>query len=511
MNPKAIFARVLITAFAFGVISFPTAASAVESSPEIRTPPAPPTPRINGPAITGVRPGHPYFYHIPASGERPMEFSADDLPTGLAIDSNTGDITGTILKEGEYKLTLHAKNHLGTSARKFRIVVGETIALTPPMGWNSWNHYRDRVSQEIVLQNARAMVDSGLIHHGWTYINIDDTWQGGRGGPLNAIQGNEKFPDMGKLCADVHALGLKIGIYSTPWTTSYAGLIGGSSENPEGTWSKPTGEPVKKWKKIMPYAIGKYSFAKNDAQQWAAWGIDYLKYDWKPNEYPETKEMADALRASGRDIVFSLSNNMDIKKGSTIGKIANCWRTTNDIKANWQSMSERGFGQDRWRAFSGPGHWNDPDMLEIGTKEQGEPGLTPDEEYTHMTLWSLVCAPLLLGADMATLSPFTLNLLTNDEVLAVNQDALGDQAVAVSKDGDMRVYAKKLEGGSMAVGLFNLSGKDSGTVTVKWSDLNVNGSRSVRDLWRQKDLGAFNDRFSMSVAPHGAELVKISR
>ena len=406
-------------------------------------------------------------------------------------------------------MILHAKNNLGTADRKFKIVVGETIALTPPMGWNSWNHYASRITQDIVLQNAKAMADSGLVNHGWTYMNIDDTWQGARGGPFNAIQGNEKFPDIKKLCDDVHGLGLKIGIYSTPWTTSYATHIGGSAENPEGTWTKPTGKKVVN-KKTLPWAIGKYSFATNDAAQWAAWGIDYLKYDWNPIEYPETREMYDALRHSGRDIVFSLSNNMNITNGPAIGKIANSWRTTGDIKANWTSMSTRGFGQDKWRPYSGPGHWNDPDMLEIATQEKNQPGLTPDEEYLHMTLWCLVNSPLLLANDFSEMTPFTRNLLENDEVLAVSQDSLGDQAVCIAQTETTRVYAKKLEDGSKAVGLFNLGTNGVATVTVKWNELKIQGSQTVRDLWRQKDLGIFQGEFSLPVASHSGELVKIA-
>ncbi len=153
-----------------------------DDTPEIRTPAAPPTPRINGPEIFGVRPDHPFLYHIPATGDRPMTFSADKLPVGLTLDPATGNITGSLQKNGEYKVTFHAKNSLGTSDKKFKIVVGETIDLTPAMGWNSWNHYASRITQEIVLQNAKAMADSGLINHGWTYINIDDTWQGQRSG-----------------------------------------------------------------------------------------------------------------------------------------------------------------------------------------------------------------------------------------------------------------------------------------------------------------------------------------
>ena len=296
------------------------------------------------------------------------------------------------------------------------------------------------------------MVRSGLINHGWTYVNIDDAWQGQRGGLFNGIQGNEKFPDMKGLCDAVHEMGLKIGIYSTPWVTSYANHIGGSAENPEGTWSPPT-IPKKGHvnKKILPWAIGKYHFAANDAKQWAAWGIDYLKYDWNPNEEPETREMYDALRASGRDVVFSLSNNSPFTNAPVLSKIANCWRTTGDIRDNWDSMSKKGFGQDKWEPFAGPGHWNDPDMLVVGRVGWGKPhptGLTPDEQYTHITLWCLLSAPLLLGCDLDNLDDFTLGLLTNDEVLAVNQDALGKQAICVARDGDARVFAKALEDGS---------------------------------------------------------------
>ena len=217
--------------------------------------------------------------------------------------------------------------------------------------------------------------------------------------------------------------------------------------------------------------IGQFHFATNDAKQWAAWGVDYLKYDWYPIQLPETVEMSDALRNSGRDILFSLSNSMNITNGPTIGKVANSWRTTGDIKANWNSMSRQGFGQDKWRPYSSPGHWNDPDMLEIATAERGQPGLTPDEEYTHMTLWCLLCSPLLLANDLSHMDAFTLNILNNDEVIAVNQDSLGDQAVTVSHNGDARVYAKKLEDGSLAVGLFNTGTNSPINVTVKWSDL----------------------------------------
>jgi hypothetical protein len=285
----------LIAAALACLVSAPISVSlAAEDKPQqnfsdrILTPPAPATPRINGPRIYGQRPGHPFLYNVPVTGDRPMSFSADGLPPGLKIDARTGRISGVVAKAGEFKVTLHAKNDKGDDTKPLKIVIGDEIALTPPMGWNSWNCWGSQVSQEKVLQSAKGFVDSGLVNHGWQYINIDDAWQGKRGGEFNAIQPNEKFPDMKALCDQIHDMGLKAGIYSTPWVTSYATHIGGSAENPEGTWEKPTIQKKGNVnKKVLPWAIGKYHFATNDARQWAAWGIDYLKYDWNPNELPE--------------------------------------------------------------------------------------------------------------------------------------------------------------------------------------------------------------------------------
>lgn len=488
-----------------------TSVSSPPAAAAIRTPRPGPAPHLNAAPVFGVRPGHPFLYHIPATGERPMQFAADGLPAGLSLDADNGLITGTIEKAGDYAVTLHAKNAQGESTKAFKIVVGETIALTPPMGWSSWNHYGSRISAELVLANAQGMAKSGLIDHGYTYMNIDDAWQGQRGGAFHGIQGNEKFPDMKGLADAVHALGLKIGIYSTPWVQSYAGYTGGSAENAEGKFVKDNSDKKGRVNhKILPWAIGQYHFATNDAKQWAAWGMDYLKYDWNPNELPETKEMYEALRNSGRDIALSLSNSTPIANIPDLRPFANSWRISGDIKANWKKMIGEALADDKWTEFQSPGHWNDPDMLEIANKEKGQPGLTPDEEYTHMTWWCLLSAPLILGNDLsAPLDEFTLNVVTNDEVIAVDQDALGGQAVRVGKEGDQAVYAKKLADGSLAVGFFNL-GDSPAKVVANWSELKLDGKHAVRDLWRQKDLGEFADSFAIDVAPHSAELMKIA-
>lgn len=480
----------------------------------ILTPKAGPEPHINGAKIFGVHPGNPIVFRIPATGVKPIKFWADKLPAGVKLNANTGQISGSIAKTGTYAIMLHAKNASGETKREFKLVIGETLALTPPMGWNSWNIYATKVTQELLLANAKAMVSSGLIDHGWSYMNIDDVWQGERGGEFHAIQPNPvTFPDIKKASDEIHAMGLKMGIYSTPWVESYGHHIGGSANNPEGTFEK-TKETVPRNKKLMPYAIGTYQFVNQDVKQWVKWNVDYLKYDWNPIELPETKKMFDALRASGRDIVLSLSNSTPFASIAELSKVSNAWRTGGDIRDNWKSLSSRLFTQDKWAPYASQGHWNDPDMMVVGVvgwgKDYHPSNLTPDEQYTHMSAWCLMSVPLLLGCDLTKLDDFTLSLLTNDEVIAVNQDALGKQATVISRQGEAGVMAKDLEDGSKAVGLFN-PGEGSKQVVLNWNDLKIKGKYIVRDLWRQKDLGIFEGEFKADVNQHGVVMVSLRR
>ena len=486
---------------------------------EILTPPAPATPRINGAKIFGARPGSPFLFTIPATGERPMEFAADNLPRGLKLDARTGRIAGKLKKPGAFTVTLRAKNKLGVAEEKFRIVCGDTIALTPPMGWNSWNCFASAVSADKVKRAADALVKSGLAQHGWTYINIDDYWQNHRNSEDPTLRGrfrdaggnitpNSRFPDMKGLAACIHGLGLKAGLYSSP-----------------GPWT-------------CGGCAGSWRHEEQDAKTYAAWGFDYLKYDWcsyggiASGKVTNTmniplwgktatndagaihpyKVMGNFLRRQKRDIVFSLCQYgmADVWKwGASVN--GNCWRTTGDITDTWKSMSGIGFNQGQAAPFAGPGHWNDPDMLVVGQVGWGRlhpTRLTPDEQYTHISLWCLLSAPLLIGCDLEKLDDFTLNLLCNDEVLAVDQDSLGKEAACVASNGTLRVFAKDLDDGTIAAGLFNL-GDQPAMVVASWDDLKLSGGQLVRDLWRQKDLGAFDKEFTATVAPHGVVLVKI--
>ena len=473
----------------------PEAIAPVREPAVVLTPKAPPSPRIHGAEVLGVRPGSPILFTIPVTGERPINYSVSKLPAGLTLDPETGRITGTLNDAGTYAIKLRAKNALGKNERPLKIVCGNTIALTPPLGWNSWNCFGCDVTEANVRSAADAMVSSGLINHGWTYINIDDCWEAGRDSQ-GRILSNEKFPDMKALTDYVHGKGLKIGLYSSPGPKTCAGHE------------------------------GSYKHEQLDARQYADWGFDYLKYDWcsyggivpRPDRAGLMKPyqvMRAALDQVPRDIVFSLCQygmGNVWEWGVEVG--GNCWRTTGDILDTWSSMSRIGFAQSGHERYAGPGHWNDPDMLVVGyvgwSAKVRPSRLTPNEQYTHISLWCLLSSPLLIGCDMTRLDEFTLNLLTNDEVLDVNQDPLGRPAALIAKNGTSEVWARDLEDGSKAVGLFNL-GEEQTQVKASWADLGIKGKRKARDLWRQQDLGSFKEQFQATVPRHGVVLVKLSK
>ena len=475
--------------------------------PYILTPPEPVEPRFNGPRVFGVRPGHPVLFTVAVSGERPMKFDAKGLPSGVTLDRTNGHLTGQCADAGSYEISLRATNKHGSAASSLRLEVGDTIALTPPMGWNSWNCFGPAATQEIVEQQAQAMVDTGLIQYGWSYINVDDYWQqkpssddptlGGPGRDADGkIVPNPRFPDMAGLAERIHALGLKFGVYSSPGELTCGGCLGSLDHE------------------LL------------DAQSYAEWGVDYLKYDLcsygvkmvstqhLPDHFRAYLPMCEALLAQNRDILYSLCQygNAGVSAwGDQVG--GNCWRTTGDIVDSWSSMSYIGFNQAGLERFARPGGWNDPDMLVVGLVGWGpnlRPSrLTPDEQYTHISLWCLLNSPLLIGCDLTQLDDFTLNLLKNNEVIAVNQDSLGVQASRITLTDDVQIFAKPLEDGSVAVGLFNTSLKPQ-EIAVAWSDLGLSGKCKVRDLWRQQDLCEEITSYSTEVFPHGVCLIRVT-
>ena len=460
----------------------------------ILTPDAPKSPRYNGPMVFGVRPGSPIIFRLPFSGERPMTFSVENLPSGAVLNADEGILGGKVNKAGEYKLILVAKNAHGTYRQPFTLKVGDKIALTPPMGWNSWNCWGLAVSQEKVMSSALAIVNKGLADYGYSYINVDDAWQADDRAADGTILSNDRFPDMKGLGDWLHSHGLRFGVYSSPGDRTCGSYLGSLGHE------------------------------KQDIESYNAWGVDYLKYDWcgYSREFAKSADksvaayvrpylkMEEYLRAQPRDIFYSLCQYgmAEVWKwGHAVD--ANSWRTTGDITDTWESLYDIGFvRQAELYPYGQPGHWNDPDMLIVGklgwSANLRDTRLTTDEQYTHISLWALLAANMLIGCDVSQMDDFTVALLCNNEVNAVNQDILGQQARPVIMDGDIQVWARHLADGSSAVGIFNL-GTETQTVNIgKYlGDLGFTGP--VRDLWRQKSITPGE----VLIAPHGVKLFKV--
>lgn len=362
------------------------------------------------------------------------------------------------------------------------------LALTPPMGWNSWNKFGCDVSETLIKSMADAMVSSGMRDAGYQYVIIDDCWQVRRDAQGNIVADAKRFPSGIRALADyVHAQGLKFGIYSDAGTETCGGRPGSRGHEYQ------------------------------DAAQYAAWGVDYLKYDWcktgKEDAQAAYSTMRDALNASGRPIVFSLCEWGTSKPWLWAKDIGNLWRTTGDITDCWDCKKEYSMGftrildlQDGLETYAGPGHWNDPDMLEVGNG-----GMSVTEYRAHFSLWCLLAAPLIAGNDLRNMTPEIKEILTNKEVIAVNQDPLGMEGRRVRKDASAEVWAKQMVDGSRAVVLFN-RGEQNADIAVRWEEVGYPGHlpANVRDLWAAKDLGKVSGEFSAAVPSHGVVMIRLT-
>ena len=369
----------------------------------------------------------------------------------------------------------------------------KTLAATPPMGWNSWNHFAAKVTDADVRASADLIVSTGMRDAGYIYVNIDDTWEGERDAQ-GILHTNSKFPNMKALADYVHSKGLKIGIYSGPGPKTCGG-----------------------------YA-GSYQHEEQDAKMYADWGIDYLKYDlcslgpildkesggdrkkYLELEKAAYEKMHKALVATGRPIVYSLCQygfDHVWTWGPEVG--GNLWRTTTDIQDNWNSMTAIGFQQTGLEKYAAPGHWNDPDMLEVGNG-----GMSTEEYRTHMTLWSILAAPLLAGNDLSKMTPETLAILTNRDVVAVDQDKLGMQGHRLSAVGPIEIWEKQLSGGAKAVALFN-RGESVWPITLDLKSVGYTQGAMLRDLWAGKNVESTNGSYTATVPSHGAVLLKLSK
>lgn len=451
-------------------------------------------PRLHGARRVGIRPGTPLIHPLAATGARPLAFSVTGLPEGLSVDDE-GIVRGTAPDAaGTHRLEVRVSNAEGTATDEVDLVVGDELCLTPPMGWNSWNVYGRDVSAEVIVRAARALVDRGLRDLGYQYVNIDDHWHAASRAPDGRPVANpETFPDgIGAVADEVHALGLKLGIYSDAAHLTCGNCYGG------------------------------YGHEEVDARAYAEWGVDLLKYDYcyAPSSRAEAEArygaMGRALRATGRSIVLSVCEWGFRSPWRWAPKVGGSyWRTTPDIFDTF-SWSPFGVRHIAWRNLrlaehAGPGRWNDPDMLLVGNRGRGGStgvlrtpnqfpaplrgrelwrfrGLTDHQALSHVTLWAMMAAPLLASHDLAATTPFDLALLANPEVLAVDQDPLGRQGRRVPSPVGTWVITKPLAHGGFAVSLTNLT-RFGRRLRVRLADVGATGPVEVTDAWRLEPLG----------------------
>jgi alpha-galactosidase len=513
------------------------------------------SPQFNGAKIVGVRPGSPFLYSLAVTGVRPVTFSAKKLPAGLTLDSQTGIITGSLEKAGDYKVKVRAENSAGAAETQIKIVCGDTLALTPPMGWNSYDAYGDSVRESEVLANAEWLKQH-LQPFGWDTVVVDFRWYDrlANGQPGQSPEGvlidqygrcipaPNRFPSATnnagfKALADrIHAMGLQFGIHimrGIPRQAVEANLPIAGSKFTAAQAVLPEGDPNRTcvWNQDMfgvdaTTDAGKAWYA-SIAAQYAAWGVDYLKCDDIANlqrgriyDAGEIEVLSTALKNSGRSIVLSLSPGATpVSHGAHVARFANLWRISPDFWDNWHSLNRNFDLFARWTEYAGPGHWPDGDMIPFGHICQRNCDVRPDrwtrftrdEQLILMSLWALAPSPLMLGMNLPDNDAWTTALLTNPEVLAVDQDPLGKPARRIDSPGvSAEIWVKPLADGSCAVGFFNRASLPV-KVDLAWRDLQKSGIRSrpdVRDLWLRKDLGRQKE-FTADLPAHGCVLLRV--
>ena len=501
-------------------------------------------PRFNGARIVGIRPGTPFLHSLAVTGTRPITFSAKKLPDGLSLDPNTGSITGLLKRAGEFTFKVTAKNAAGKAKTEIKIICGDNLALTPPMGWNSYDAFGDNVVESEVLANARYVAEK-LQPVGWDTVVVDYCWSdpGAHDNNRNArasaplvadqfgrlLPATNRFPSavdgqgFKPIADQVHALGLKFGIHimrgiprnsvkaNLPIEGSNFTAVEAGNTNSKCVWCPDMFG-------VSSNAAGQ-AWYDSCARLWAGWGVDYIKVDdlSEPYHLAEVEMIRRAIDRCGRSIIFSTSpGETPFGDAAHISAHANLWRVSGDFWDSWKSLNHEFLLGVRWHDFVGPGHWPDADMLPVGHLSVGNRSVGPDrftrftrdEQLTHISLWSLLPSPLMAGANLPDNDDWTTALLTNPEVLAVNQDPAGKPARRVTNQSQTgETWTKELADGSVAAGIFNRTDQPV-KMDLSWRKLGFRSAPKVRDLWLRKDLGR-QKSFVTELPPHGCALLRL--
>jgi alpha-galactosidase len=496
---------------------------------EILTPAPKDQPKINGPGIYGARPGKKFIYRIPCQGKRPIQFTVKNLPPELSLDKDNGIISGVVPgKEGQYQMTFVAKNDFGKDSHQFKLVIGDKMALTPPTGWNSWGGHMLLVTDETIRKTVDLFVNGGLADVGFQYISIDDCWMkiseanynartekkkeqhegfsyDGLIGDVRDSDGNvipnKNFPDMKAMTDFIHSYGLKAGLYSSPGPYTCQNFVG---------------------------SLG---YEKQDADQYAKWGFDLLKYDLCSGRgclsclndqgvpYPQSefwRPMATYIGQQDRDILFNLcqyGGDEPWKWAPALG--ISSWRIGGDLNHNVDTYFKYALRiATELRDYSKPGQWNDPDFMYIHKLRDAKKMVNPSKEiplntnqrYQYVSLWSIVCAPFFFSCDVNEIDEFTIKLLSNPDVMNINQDELGHVAEVKKNENDEVVMMKKMADGSKVLAVFNTNMENEKVIKLDLLSLQFDRMVSVYDVWRQKEIGTFEGSFSAKISPNGVGL-----
>ena len=487
----------------YGVVIAPpesppsTVPATARLSPVILPPDA--RPALHGPRVVGASPLHPFLFRVPATGADPLSFACADLPAGLTLDAKTGIISGVVRLAGTSTLHLSVTNAQGTDTRTLTLICGDhPLALTPPMGWDATNVYANQIDDAKMRDAADRLVSTGLAAHGYSYVNVGDTWQGIRNKKTGEVLPNRRrFPDLKLLGDYLHGQGLKFGLYTSVTEHTCAGY---------------------------PGSAGYY---ERDADAYASWGVDYLEASWcplatmddgkTPDRQSAFKQMRAALNKTNRDFVYAINtfgNDVSWDLEAVVG--ANTVVTTQQLYDDWRLVVRDYTNQPGQADQDRPGHWNNPGLLQIG--KFGVDGirttrLSYPEQMTQFSQSCLLSAPLWISADLSSLDPNTFHpsttaLLTNDEAIDVDQDPAGHGPIQVTNRRDIQIWSKRLSDGTVAVGLFNLM-ETTQTLKVRLGQIGLSGPQPVRDLWLHQDLGTFIGAFSTAIPAHGVAFVKI--
>lgn len=455
-------------------------------------------PRITAPSVFGASPNKPFLWRVPVLGERPVSIEAEGLPEGLRLEGNT--VRGFTSRRGEFPVTLRAVNAKGSGEKTVTLrLEPDGMLRTPLLGFTTWNAFQTGVTQEDVIRTGELLVEKGIAEYGYSYVNLDSSWQGEYGGRYNAIMPCERFPDMGAMYARLHELGLKGGIYSSPFLQPW-----GCPPDRESLPGCTVGEPDIRFPDRNT-GIGVDRREAENVAQWTEWGVDYLKYDWMPTDAVNADLMKRELLKAGREIAFCVTVHADPACWRYWVKNCCSWRSNDDTYDTWDNLYKRFSYLNRFEGRTAPGHFYDLDMLAIGAMIMNNLSCryTPEEELTAYTLHAFFPSPVQLSMQLDRLTDYEFDLICNEELIAINQDALGDYPKLVFDEGDVKIYSRSLEDGGKAYAVFNLSEKE-----VEGS-LELGGEYALRRVWEEEDIGV-SDRLSYILSPHESAVFRLS-